>query len=170
MANRRVPSSAARPVRNIRKITRTMQLISNASLGAVQPRRGDGPYTESWPSGGDLSRAAGDVDPPFAPHQPGGRPRRPGGADQRPRASPDGYNASVLAHGDRPSRRAAGGDHHRPTWSARRGSLVLALQAGGRADPPGVGDRTAFHTGQPIANALIDASCAARSPRTHVAI
>ena len=67
MANRRVLVKRRKAVRNIRKITRTMQLIATARFQAAFNRAvATRPYTEKLAElVADLSRAAGDVDHPL---------------------------------------------------------------------------------------------------------
>ena len=68
MANRRVLVKRRKAVRNIRKITRTMQLIATARFQAAFNRAvASRPYTEKLAElVADLSRAAGEVEPPAA--------------------------------------------------------------------------------------------------------
>jgi F-type H+-transporting ATPase subunit gamma len=67
MANRRVLVKRRKAVRNIRKITRTMQLIATARFQAAFNRAvATRPYTEKLAElVADLSRAAGNVDHPL---------------------------------------------------------------------------------------------------------
>ena len=67
MANRRVLVKRRKAVRNIRKITRTMQLIATARFQAAFNRAvATRPYTEKLAElVADLSRAAGSVDHPL---------------------------------------------------------------------------------------------------------
>src|SRR6185369_11914178 len=67
MANRRVLVKRRKSVRNIRKITRTMQLIATARFQAAYNRAvATKPYTEKLAElVADLSRAAGDVEHPL---------------------------------------------------------------------------------------------------------
>ncbi len=67
MANRRVLVKRRKSVRNIRKITRTMQLIATARFQAAYNRAvATRPYTEKLAElVADLSRAAGGVDHPL---------------------------------------------------------------------------------------------------------
>src|ERR1700759_4139420 len=71
MANRRVLVKRRKAVRNIRKITRTMQLIATARFQAAFNRAmASKPYTEKLAElVDDLSRAAGALDHPLLqPH------------------------------------------------------------------------------------------------------
>src|SRR5260221_13005532 len=67
MANRRVLVKRRKSVRNIRKITRTMQLIATARFQAAFSRAvASRPHTEKLAElVADLSRAAGDADHPL---------------------------------------------------------------------------------------------------------
>lgn len=67
MANRRVLLKRRKAVRNIRKITRTMQLIATARFqAAMQRATASKPYTDKLGELiGDLSRVAEDVDHPL---------------------------------------------------------------------------------------------------------
>src|SRR5215510_201488 len=97
MANRRVLVKRRKAVRNIRKITRTMQLIATARFQAAFNRAvATRPYTEKLAElVADLSRAAGDVDHPLLKTH-----------DEAPRSAlvvltsdrglAGGYNANVL--------------------------------------------------------------------------
>src|SRR5262245_24535916 len=97
MANRRVLVKRRKAVRNIRKITRTMQLIATSRFQKAYNRAvATKPYNEKLAElVSDLSSAAGDVDPPLL---------RPA-ADQKrsalvvitsTRGLAGGYNANVL--------------------------------------------------------------------------
>jgi F-type H+-transporting ATPase subunit gamma len=67
MANRRVLVKRRKSVRNIRKITRTMQLIATARFQAAHNRVvASKPYSDKLAElAGDLSRAAGSIDHPL---------------------------------------------------------------------------------------------------------
>ncbi len=141
MANRRVLVKRRKAVRNIRKITRTMQLISTARFQAAFNRAvATRPYTEKLAElVADLSRAAGDVDHPLL--------RTNEGVDRAAlvvltsdRGLAGGYNANVL-------RTATGHLDQQPqgittdvAHGRQEGDLLLPLPApaGGRAD---LGDR-----------------------------
>jgi F-type H+-transporting ATPase subunit gamma len=97
MANRRVLVKRRKAVRNIRKITRTMQLIATARFQAAFNRAvAARPYTEKLAElVADLGRAAGGIDHPLmrAPN-----PSAPAGLVvlTSMRGLCGGYNASVL--------------------------------------------------------------------------
>ncbi len=97
MANRRVLVKRRKSVRNIRKITRTMQLIATARFQASYNRAvASRPYSDKLAElVGDLSRAAGSTDHPLM--------RAHGDADQGAlvvitsnRGLCGGYNSNVL--------------------------------------------------------------------------
>src|SRR5580692_13107903 len=72
MANRRELVKRRKAVRNIRKITRTMQLIATARFQAAFNRAmASKPYTQKLAElVDDLSRAAGDLDHPLLATHP----------------------------------------------------------------------------------------------------
>src|SRR5688572_10749898 len=97
MANRRVLVKRRKSVRNIRKITRTMQLIATARFQAAFTRAvATKPYTEKLAElVADLSRAAGGVDHPLLKtHEEAGRAALVVITSDRGLAG--GYNANVL--------------------------------------------------------------------------
>src|SRR5688572_16131353 len=97
MANRRVLVKRRKAVRNIRKITRTMQLIATARFQAAFNRAvATKPYTEKLAElVEDLSRAAGSVDHPLlATHE--NVPRSALVVLTSDRGLAGGYNAGVL--------------------------------------------------------------------------
>src|SRR3954466_14183767 len=97
MANRRVLVKRRKAVRNIRKITRTMQLIATARFQAAFTRAvATRPYTEKLAElVADLSRAAGEVDHPLLEtHEDVKRSALVALTSDRGPAG--GYNASVL--------------------------------------------------------------------------
>jgi len=147
MATRRVLVKRRKAVRNIRKITRTMQLIATSPLpGGVQPGRGDPGRTPRR-----LAELVADLVArgPATSSTRCSRPTR--GSDrsalvvltQRP-GPRRRLQLKRPAHGDRPPRPAAGGDDDRcATWSARRGSPTsrflrrpVAEQTSGDRRPP----------------------------------
>src|SRR5260370_18114569 len=97
MANRRVLVRRRKSVRNIRKITRTMQLIATARFQAAFNRAmATKPYTQKLGElAADLARAAGDVEHPLlATHAEVKRAVTVVLTSNRGLAG--GYNASVL--------------------------------------------------------------------------
>src|SRR4051812_40267959 len=97
MANRRILVKRRKAVRNIRKITRTMQLIATARFQAAFNRAvATKPYTEKLAElVDDLSRAAGSVDHPLLA-APADVPRSALVVLSSDRGLAGGYNSSVL--------------------------------------------------------------------------
>jgi F-type H+-transporting ATPase subunit gamma len=171
MANRRVLVKRRKAVRNIRKITRTMQLISTARFQAAFNRAvATRPYTEKLAElVADLSRAAGDVDHPLL--------RTNEGADHAAlvvltsdRGLAGGYNASVL-------RTAIGHLDEQPAgiktdvhMVGKKGiSYFRFLRRPVTEQTSGIGDRPRFEQVEPIANALIDRFVRGEIASAHVA-
>lgn len=97
MANRRILVKRRKAVRNIRKITRTMQLIATARFQAAFNRAvATKPYTEKLAElVDDLSRAAGSVDHPLLA-APADVPRSALVVLSSDRGLAGGYNSNVL--------------------------------------------------------------------------
>ena len=97
MANRRVLVKRRKSVRNIRKITRTMQLIATARFQAAFNRAmATKPYTQKLAElVADLSRAAGSVDHPLLQTHDD-VPRSALVVITSDRGLAGGYNANVL--------------------------------------------------------------------------
>jgi F-type H+-transporting ATPase subunit gamma len=171
MANRRVLVKRRKAVRNIRKITRTMQLISTARFQAAFNRAvATRPYTEKLAElVADLSRAAGDVDHPLLRTNPG--------ADHAAlvvltsdRGLAGGYNASVLrtatAHLDEQPAGITTDVH----MVGKKGiSYFRFLRRPVAEQTSGIGDRPRFEAVEPIANALIDRFVRGEIASAHVA-
>jgi F-type H+-transporting ATPase subunit gamma len=171
MANRRVLVKRRKAVRNIRKITRTMQLISTARFQAAFNRAvATRPYTEKLAElVADLSRATGDVDHPLL--------RTNEGVDRAAlvvltsdRGLAGGYNASVL-------RTATGHLDEQPKgittdvhMVGKKGiSYFRFLRRPVAEQTSGIGDRPRFEQVEPIANALIDRFVRGEIASAHVA-
>jgi F-type H+-transporting ATPase subunit gamma len=171
MANRRVLVKRRKAVRNIRKITRTMQLISTARFQAAFNRAvATRPYTEKLAElVADLSRAAGDIDHPLL--------RTNEGADHAAlvvltsdRGLAGGYNASVLrtatAHLDEQPAGITSDVH----MVGKKGiSYFRFLRRPVAEQTSGIGDRPRFEQVEPIANALIDRFVRGEIASAHVA-
>jgi F-type H+-transporting ATPase subunit gamma len=171
MANRRVLVKRRKAVRNIRKITRTMQLISTARFQAAFNRAvATRPYTEKLAElVADLSRAAGDVDHPLLRTNPG--------ADHAAlvvltsdRGLAGGYNASVLrtaiGHLDEQTAGLTTDVH----MVGKKGiSYFRFLRRPVAEQTSGIGDRPRFEAVEPIANALIDRFVRGEIASAHVA-
>jgi F-type H+-transporting ATPase subunit gamma len=147
-------------VRNIRKITRTMQLIATARFQAAFNRAmATKPYTQKLAElVADLSRAAGDVEHPLlATHDDVKRSALVVLTSARGLAG--GYNAHVLraavAHLDEQS---AAGVETRVHMVGKKGiGYFRFLRRPMAEQTPTFGDRPKFDQVEPVANGLIDA-------------
>lgn len=159
MANRRVLVKRRKAVRNIRKITRTMQLIATARFQAAFNRAvATRPYTEKLAElVADLSRAAGNVEHPLlATHDD--VPRSALVVITSDRGLAGGYNANVLrtalGHLDELSARGVDTDVH---MVGKKGiGYFRFLRRAVAEQTSGIGDRPRFEQVEPIANALMD--------------
>src|SRR6185436_13072483 len=97
MANRRVLVKRRKAVRNIRKITRTMQLIATARFQAAFNRAvATKPYTEKLAElVADLARAAGDIEHPLLKTNEGAK-QAALVVVTADRGLAGGYNANIL--------------------------------------------------------------------------
>lgn len=172
MANRRVLVKRRKSVRNIRKITRTMQLIATARFQAAFNRAvATRPYTEKLAElVADLSRAAGDVDHPLLKTH-----------DEVPRSAvvvltsdrglAGGYNASVLraalGHLEEQEARGIASDTH---MVGKKGIAYFRFLRRAIAEQTsGIGDKPRFEQVEPIANALMDRFVRGEIASAHVA-
>jgi F-type H+-transporting ATPase subunit gamma len=159
MANRRVLVKRRKSVRNIRKITRTMQLIATARFQAAFSRAvASRPYTEKLAElVADLSRAAGDVDHPLLKTHDEVK-RSAVVVITADRGLAGGYNANVLrtavAHLDQQAAQGMTNDVH---MVGKKGiSYFRFLRREIAEQTTGIGDKPRFDQVEPIANALID--------------
>ncbi len=159
MANRRVLVKRRKSVRNIRKITRTMQLIATARFQAAFSRAvASRPYTEKLAElVADLSRAAGDVDHPLLRTHEDVK-RSAVVVITADRGLAGGYNANVLrtavAHLDQQAAQGITNDVH---MVGKKGiSYFRFLRRELAQQTSGIGDKPRFDQVEPIANALID--------------
>lgn len=172
MANRRVLVKRRKAVRNIRKITRTMQLIATARFQAAFNRAvATRPYTEKLAElVADLSRAAGSVDHPLLQtHEDVDRSALVVLTSDRGLAG--GYNANVLrtalGHVDELSGRGIETDVH---MVGKKGIAYFRFLRRALAETTsGVGDRPRFEQVEPIANALMDRFVRGEIASAHVA-
>jgi F-type H+-transporting ATPase subunit gamma len=172
MANRRVLVKRRKAVRNIRKITRTMQLIATARFQAAFNRAvATKPYTEKLAElVEDLSRAAGSVDHPLlATHDD--VPRAALVVLTSDRGLAGGYNAGVLraavAHLDE---QAARGIETQVHMIGKKGiGYFRFLRRATSEQTSGIGDRPRFEQVEPIANALMDRFVRGEIAAVHVA-
>jgi F-type H+-transporting ATPase subunit gamma len=172
MANRRVLVKRRKSVRNIRKITRTMQLIATARFQAAFNRAvATRPYTEKLAElVADLSRAAGDVDHPLLKTH-----------DEVPRSAvvvltsdrglAGGYNANVLraalGHLEEQEAREIASDVH---MVGKKGIAYFRFLRRAIAEQTsGIGDKPRFEQVEPIANALMDRFVRGEIASAHVA-
>ena len=172
MANRRVLVKRRKSVRNIRKITRTMQLIATARFQAAFNRAvATRPYTEKLAElVADLSRAAGDVDHPLLETHDEVRSARRSSCYQRPR-SRRRLQRQRPAHGDRPPRPAAGAGSTTDVHMVGKKGIAYFrfLRRPVAEQTSGIGDRPRFEQVEPIANALIDRFMRGEIASVHVA-
>jgi len=159
MANRRVLVKRRKSVRNIRKITRTMQLIATARFQAAFSRAvASRPYTEKLAElVADLSRAAGDVDHPLLRTHDEVK-RSAVVVITADRGLAGGYNANVLrtavTHLDQQAGQGIANDVH---MVGKKGiSYFRFLRREVAKQTSGIGDKPRFDQVEPIANALID--------------
>ena|SRR5690349_5371183 len=172
MANRRVLVKRRKAVRNIRKITRTMQLIATARFQAAFNRAvATRPYTEKLAElVADLSRAAGNVEHPLlATHDD--VPRSALVVLTSDRGLAGGYNANVLrtalGHLDELSARGIATDVH---MVGKKGiGYFRFLRRAVAEQTSGIGDRPRFEQVEPIANALMDRFIRGEIASVHVA-
>src|SRR5436305_14098083 len=159
MANRRVLVKRRKSVRNIRKITRTMQLIATARFQAAFNRAvATRPYTEKLAGlVAVLSRAPGDVDHPLVKTHEDVK-RAAVVVLTADRGLAGGYNASVLrtaiTHLDQQIEQGLASDVH---MVGKKGiSYFRFLRREVAEQTTGIGDKPRFEQVEPIANALID--------------
>jgi F-type H+-transporting ATPase subunit gamma len=159
MANRRVLVKRRKAVRNIRKITRTMQLIATARFQAAFNRAvATKPYTEKLAElVADLSRAAGDVEHPLLQTHDDVR-RSALVVLTSDRGLAGGYNAGILraaiAHVDE---QAAAGLETPVHMIGKKGiGYFRFLRRAVAEQTTGIGDKPRFEQVEPIANDLMD--------------
>ncbi|HZF13860.1 MAG TPA: ATP synthase F1 subunit gamma [Thermoanaerobaculia bacterium] len=172
MANRRVLVKRRKSVRNIKKITRTMQLIATARFQAAFNRAvATKPYAEKLAElVADLSRAAANVEHPLLKTH-----------DEVPRSAlvvltasrglAGGYNANVLREGIRHLEAEEGrGVDVRVTMVGKKGiSYFKFLRR--EVDEPrtDIGEKPRFEQVEPLANELMDRFTRGEIASAHVA-
>lgn len=159
MANRRELVKRRKSVRNIRKITRTMQLIATARFQAAFNRAmATKPYTQKLAElVADLSRAAGDVEHPLlATHDDVKRSALVVLTSARGLAG--GYNSHVLRAAVTHLDELAGrGIETRVHMVGKKGiGYFRFLRRPMDEQTPTFGDRPKFEQVEPVANSLID--------------
>jgi F-type H+-transporting ATPase subunit gamma len=172
MANRRILVKRRKAVRNIRKITRTMQLIATARFQAAFNRAvATKPYTEKLAElVDDLSRAAGSVDHPLLA-APADVPRSALVVLSSDRGLAGGYNSSVLraalAHIEEQAGRGIEAQVH---MVGKKGiGYFRFLRQAVAEQTTGIADRVRFEQVEPIANALIERFIRGEIASVHVA-
>jgi F-type H+-transporting ATPase subunit gamma len=172
MANRRVLVKRRKAVRNIRKITRTMQLIATARFQAAFSRAvATRPFSEKLAElAADLARAAGDVEHPLLETH-----------DEVPRSAlvvltgdrglAGGYNANVLRaalhHLGQQTAQGVTADVH---MIGKKGIAYFRFLRQPIAEQiSGIGDKPRFEEVVRIANALIDRFTRGEIASAHVA-
>ncbi|HVG08075.1 MAG TPA: ATP synthase F1 subunit gamma [Thermoanaerobaculia bacterium] len=172
MANRRVLVKRRKSVRNIRKITRTMQLIATARFQAAFNRAvATKPYTEKLAElVADLSRAAGNVDHPLLQtHDDVNSSALVVITSDRGLAG--GYNSNVLrsAVGHIEEQRGRG-VVPRVHMVGRKGiNFFKFLRREIAEQTTGLGDKPRFEQIEPIANDLMDRFIRGEIASAHVA-
>ncbi|HBL30696.1 MAG TPA: ATP synthase F1 subunit gamma [Acidobacteria bacterium] len=171
MANRRVLVKRRKAVRNIRKITRTMQLIATARFQAAFNRAmATKPYTEKLAElVADLSRAAGSVEHPLL--QTNDAPRSALVVLTSNRGLAGGYNANVLRaaveHLDRQQAEGLATDVH---MVGKKGvSFFRFLRRPMAEQTVTIGDKPRFDEVEPIANGLMERFIRGEISSVHVA-
>lgn len=159
MANRRVLVKRRKSVRNIRKITRTMQLIATARFQAAFNRAvATKPYTEKLAElVADLSRAAGSVDHPLLKTNEGVN-RSAVVVITSDRGLAGGYNANVLrtAVGHIEEQRGRGVEPQVQMIGRKGINFFKFLRRDMAEQTSGFGDKPRFDQVEPIANELMD--------------
>ncbi len=159
MANRRVLVKRRKSVRNIRKITRTMQLIATARFQAAFNRAvASKPYSDKLAElVADLSRAAGSTDHPLmATHDD--VPRSALVVITSNRGLCGGYNANVLRTAiEHLGAEKQGGREADVTMIGKKGrNYFRFLKRPTASERIDLGDNPRFDDVEPIANELIE--------------
>ncbi len=172
MANRRVLVKRRKAVRNIRKITRTMQLIATARFQAAFNRAvATRPYTEKLAElVADLSRAAGSVEHPLLKTHDD-VPRSALVVLTSDRGLAGGYNGNVLraalGHLDQQAAQGITTDVH---MVGKKGIAYFRfLRRTVAEQTSGIGDKPRFEQVERIANGLMDRFIRGEIASVHVA-
>ncbi len=172
MANKRILVKRRKSVRNIRKITRTMQLIATARFQAAMSRAtATKPYTEKLAElVADLTRAASSATHPLMEtHEEVNRSALIAITSNRGLCG--GYNANVLrvamAHLDQQSADGTETDVH---MVGKKGvGYFRFLGRSVTRQTTDIGDKPSFGDVEPIANALMDRFIRGEIASAHVA-
>jgi len=158
MANRRVLVKRRKSIRNIRKITRTMQLIATARFQAAFNRAvASRPYTQKLAElVADLARAGDGLDHPLL------RPKNPAAPAAvvvvtSNRGLCGGYNSSILrtALGFLEERRAGALPTEVSVFGKKGNAYFRFIRQPFTAPPTEIGDAPRFEHAEPVANTLI---------------
>ena len=172
MANRRVLVKRRKAVGNIRKITRTMQLIATARFQAAFNRAvAARPYTEKLAElVADLSRGAGGIDHPLMRAQNAAAPAALVVLTSM-RGLCGGYNANVLrAAQDRLAEWRRGDRASQLRVFGKKGIAFFRYQRQEMAEQNvSIGDTPRFETVEPVVSGLIEDFLAGRVSEVHVA-
>jgi F-type H+-transporting ATPase subunit gamma len=159
MANRRLLVKRRKATRNIRKITRTMQLIATARFQAAYNRAtASKPYTAKLAElVGNLARAARGLDHPLM-REPEGVPREAMVLLTSDRGLCGGYNANVMRRAmEHLDARAAEGVETDVSMVGKKGAAFFEFNGRETAETvTGVGDKPRFEDVEPLANRLMD--------------
>jgi F-type H+-transporting ATPase subunit gamma len=172
MANRRLLVKRRKAVRNIRKITRTMQLIATARFQAAFNRAvAARPYTEKLAElVGDLSRSAGETRHPL---MTAAKPDAPAAlvVVTSSRGLCGGYNASILrtAQARLEQLRAAGAEPELRVFGKKGIAFFKFQRRAMSVQDASLGDAPRFGQIEAVANALIEDFLAGRISSVHVA-
>lgn len=172
MANRRVLVKRRKAVRNIRKITRTMQLIATARFQAAFNRAvAARPYTEKLAElVADLSRGAGSIDHPLLRSQNPDAPVALAVVTSM-RGLCGGYNAAVMrnAQGRLEELRRAGRKTELRVFG-KKGIAYFRYQNEAMAEQnTTINDAPRFDQVEPVVSEMIEAFLAGRISEVHVA-
>jgi len=172
MANRRVLVKRRKAVGNIRKITRTMQLIATARFQAAFNRAvASRPYTEKLAElVADLARGAGSLEHPLLRSS---NPAAPAALAvlTSMRGLCGGYNANVLrlAQAQLADWRGAGRATELRVFGKKGVSYFRFQREEMAAQDTSIGDAPRFEQVEPVVNRLIDDFLAGRISEVHVA-
>src|SRR5687767_10575155 len=172
MANRRVLVKRRKATQNIRKITRTMQLVATARFQAAFNRAvAARPYTEKLSElAGDLARAGAQLEHPLLEARDPGAPEALVVITSN-RGLAGSYNANVLraAQALLQARRAASKPLELHVFGAKGIAYFKFHRQALASQSTEIGDRPRFDRVEPVAQRLIDAFLAGRLSAVHVA-
>lgn len=171
MANRRVLVKRRKSIGNIRKITRTMQLIATARFQAAFNRAvASRPYTEKLSElVGDLARGAEGIDHPLLKTQNPGAPAALLVITSS-RGLCGGYNANILrvAQGQLDEWRQGGRSHELRVFGKKGISFFRFRKQAMAEQSTAIGDNPRYEQVEKVANALIQAFLAGEISSVHV--